>query len=147
MNAPAHCIEPSAAPSRAAVIAAELAKWPPAFVFGGRDAFNGAEHLAGLPRDPARREAAAIAKTAEARAEAARDCARYDEIRTQGTKALSHYDLSIAYGGDNLAAVRGSLRLKHTHITYQHSLAALFDAAATQARAAATGDARQASLF
>ena len=147
MHAPACHIEPSAAPSRAAVIAAELAKWPPACVFGPRAAFDASAHLAELPRDPARREAAAIAKAAAAREEAARDCDRYDQIRTSGAKVLSAYDLSIAYGGDNLAAVRGSLHLKHAHITYQRSLAVIYDATAIEARAAATGDARQVPLF
>ncbi len=41
---------------------------------------------------------------------------RLHEIETLGAKALSVYDLTIAYGGDHDMAVRESTRLVKNHI-------------------------------
>lgn len=51
-----------------------------------------------------------------ARSDLATDIARYDEIRTNGIHALSNYDLVIAFSGDAVAALRGSLNFKSGHI-------------------------------
>lgn len=39
----------------------------------------------------------------------------------RGGDAVSDHDLAIAYSGDPLAAVRGSLRLKANHISYDRA--------------------------
>lgn len=43
---------------------------------------------------------------------------RYLDIQTRGAEALTSYDRTIAYGGDDEKAVRESLRLVGNHIAY-----------------------------
>lgn len=99
----------------------ELQRWPSADQISSRDDFETALVLCKLPEaGPARLEALENA-LATWRNTLAINIARYEQIRADGPAALTYYDIHIAYGGDPVEAVRGSLLLKRNHISYARS--------------------------
>jgi len=105
-----------------AAIAAELGRWPRAGEIPPRDRI-GPELLMDvrLPLGLDARQAVVRAALASWQDRLCRDLERYEDIRTRGLDAVSDHDLAIAYSGDPLAAVRGSLRLKANHISYDRA--------------------------
>jgi len=83
-----------------------------------------------LPASAAARLGAINGRLGQARTELATEVARYEELRTKGIHALSNYDIVVAFSGDAVAALRGSLNFKSGHIrTAQARLEALVDEA------------------
>jgi len=104
-----------------AAIAAELGRWPRAGEIPPRDRIGPELLMDVLPLGLDARQAVVRAALASWQDRLCRDLERYDDIRKRGLDAVSDHDLAIAYSGDPLAAVRGSLRLKANHISYDRA--------------------------
>ncbi len=79
-----------------------------------------------LPASAAARIGAINGRLEQARTDLATEVARYEELRIKGISALSNYDIVVAFSGDAVAALRGSLNFKSGHIrTAQARLEAL----------------------
>lgn len=79
-----------------------------------------------LPRDRAKRREKLQKLYHDASDQLARDIERYTDLAERGVEALSNYDRTIAYGGNDAIAIASSLALKYNHISLGKSrLAAL----------------------
>lgn len=68
------------------------------------------------------------------------DIERYNDLRIRGVDALSNYDISVAYSGDALVALRQTLRAKEGHILFQRRrLAVLAEVSKAVAESLETG--------
>lgn len=130
-----------------AAIAAELARWPNADEIPPRDSIGHEPVLGSLPAKLDACKAALHDALAKWQEELRHDIARYEAIRTRGLDEISDFDLSIAYGGDPLAALRGSLRLKTNHVSYHRTAIVLLLSELARTEAAIEAERRQLALF
>lgn len=75
-----------------------------------------------MPKDLKERAAYLRSQISSNQKELQGDITRYSEFREHGPAVLSTYDVGIAYGGDVVGALRGSLMLKAAHISCHLSL-------------------------
>ena len=70
-----------------------------------------------LPRDMAKRRVKLSQLLADQTRQLEEDKTKYREVAERGSQALSEYDRTIAYGGDDELAVASTLALKFNHIS------------------------------
>lgn len=77
------------------------------------------EQLAGkLPKCPVKRREKLESMLREATSQAVRDEERYQELITRGAEALSHYDRTIAYGGNDPLGWASAMAFAFNHVRY-----------------------------
>ena len=71
-----------------------------------------------LPKDSAKRLSKLRALKSEQEKQLASDIERYRDLLARGVNALSRYDRTIAYGGNDAMALAAAIALTHNHIAW-----------------------------
>lgn len=85
-----------------------------------------------LPKQAEKRRSKLAALSADAVSQLQQDERRYVELVEHGVEALSNYDRTIAYGGNDELAWASSIALCHNHVRYSRGRVRLFNSLLNQ---------------